>query len=129
MNGLPDLAPAELEVMDALWKKGEASAKVVHRMLNEKRKLAYNTVSTVLTRLRDKGYVVAREQNFAYVYTPLVTREQVQERKLDDLVKVVLRGSLSPIAAYIARNKKLTQEQIHTLEEMLEESQANDSEG
>ncbi|MHB0998510.1 MAG: BlaI/MecI/CopY family transcriptional regulator [Armatimonadota bacterium] len=120
MGRLPDLTPAELEIMDILWTTGEASGKQIHAVLSDKRKIAYTTVATVLTRLKEKGYVDARELNFAYTYKPLVTREQVQTRKLDDLINDVLQGSLSPIAAYIAKNRKLSEEDIRVLEQILE---------
>lgn len=119
MSRMKDLSPAELEVMDALWEKGEATTKELQASIGEKRRLAYNTVGTLLTRLKDKGYVEASVVDFTYVYRPLVAREQVVTRKLDDLVARVLRGSLEPLANYIARDRNLTEEQMKVLEEIL----------
>lgn len=119
MSKLADLAPAEFEVMEVLWNRGESTTKQVLADLTKERKLAYNTVATVLTRLREKGYVDAREQNFAYVYRAIVERTGVVDRKLDDLVSRVLKGSLAPLAVYIAKKKKLTKEQISALEDII----------
>ena len=119
MADMRDLPQGEFEVMDALWDKGEATVKEVLSALSRGRKLAYTTVATLLNRLRDKGYVAAEERNFAYVYRPLVAREQVVRRKLDDLVQRVLGGSMGPLAAYIAERKNLTPEQIKALEEIV----------
>ena len=119
MSNMRDLPQGEFEVMDVLWKKGEATVKEVLSALEAGRKLAYTTVATLLNRLRDKGYVEAEERNFAYVYRPLVQRDQVVRRKLDDLVRRVLGGSMSPLAAYIAERKNLTPEQIRMLEEIV----------
>lgn len=127
MGNLPNLTPAEFEIMEVLWEKGELSTKEVVAAISNERKPAYNTVATVLTRLRQKGCVAAREQNFAYVYQPLIDREEVQTSKLDDLVDRFLNGNLSPLAVYIAKRRKLKPEQIAALAEILE-SQSTEEE-
>lgn len=125
MSDLRDLPQAEFEVMTILWEKGEATVKDCLNALQTERKLAYTTVATLLNRLREKGYVDAEERNFAYVFRPLVGRESVVKRKLDDLVQRVLGGHIGPLAAYIAEKRNLIPEQIAALEEMLG---ANDKE-
>jgi len=121
MRDLPDLPPAELEVMKVLWRKGRATVKEVQKALGGKPKRAYTTVATLLSRLRQRGYVEAEERNFAYVFRPLVQRNLVARRKLDDLVKRVLAGSVAPLATYIAENRQLTAEQIAALEKIVQE--------
>jgi predicted transcriptional regulator len=123
MSDMRDLPQGEFEVMDALWDRGEATVKEILAAVGSGRKLAYTTVATLLNRLREKGYVEAEERNFAYVYKPLVPREQVVRRKLDDMVARVLGGSMGPLAAYIAEKRNLTAEQIKMLEEMVGSSE------
>lgn len=119
MEDMRDLPQAEFEVMDVLWRAGEATGKEIHARLGKRRKIAYTTLLTLLSRLREKGYVEVEERNFAYVFRPLVGREQVVRRKLDDLVNRVLGGSLGPLAAYITENRKLTPEQLAALDEIV----------
>ena len=120
MRNMPDLPPAELEVMEVLWRKGEATVREIQRALRGKSKRAYTTVATLLTRLRERGYVETQERDFAYLYRPLVERDHVARRKLDDLVERVLAGSVAPLAAYIAENRQLTAEQIAALQGIIE---------
>ena len=127
MSEIRDLPQAEFEVMDVLWQRGEATVKEVQAELKKDRKLAYTTVATLLNRLRDRGYVEAEERNFAYVFRPLIQREQVVRRKLDDLVMRLFGGDVAPLAAYIAENRNLSPEQIAALEEMV--SSKPDKEG
>ncbi len=119
MKKLPDIPQGEFEIMEILWDKGEATIKQVHAVLSTRRKLAYTTVATLLTRLRNKGAVRARERNFAYVFRPAVEKEQIVNRKVDDFIKRVLGGDVAPLAAYIAANRNLTPEQIKSLEEIV----------
>jgi BlaI family transcriptional regulator, penicillinase repressor len=118
---LRDLPQAELDVMEIVWEKGEATVRDVFVELNKTRQLAYKTVGTLLGRLRDRGYVEARERNFAYVFRPLVPRDQVVLRKVDDLVHKVLGGDLTPLALYISRHgDSLSAEQIDALDEIVQ---------
>ncbi|MBI2842996.1 MAG: BlaI/MecI/CopY family transcriptional regulator [Armatimonadetes bacterium] len=54
MTEMKDLPPAEFQIMEVLWQKGEATVKEVHAELSKRKQVAYNTVGTVLTRLRHK---------------------------------------------------------------------------
>ena len=111
-----DLPQGEFEVMDVLWRLKQATVKEIHGAIGRRRKIAYTTVSTLLARLREKGLVAAEERNFAYVFRPLVRRDRVVRRKLDELVRNFLGGNLGPMAAYIAEKRDLTPEQIAALE-------------
>ena len=119
MKKLPDIPQREFEIMEILWDKGEATIRQVHDVLIERRKVAYTTVATLLMRLRGKGAVKTREQNFAYVFRPAVEREPVVNRKVADFITRVLGGDVAPLATYIAENRKLTPEQIKALEEIV----------
>lgn len=121
-----DLPQAEFEVMDVLWSKGEATVKEVQSELSREKKPAYTTVATLLSRLKEKGYVESEEKNFAYIFRPLIARENIVKRKLDDMVKRVFGGSLAPLAAYIAENRNLTPDQIAALEEIVQSEEKED---
>jgi BlaI family transcriptional regulator, penicillinase repressor len=127
MADVKDLPQAEFEVMEVLWRRGEGTGKEIQAELGKKKKLAYTTISTLLTRLRERGYVEAEERNFAYVFRAKVAREQVVRRKLGDLVERILGGQVGPLAAYIAENRKLTPEQIAALEEIVKAEKDKES--
>lgn len=118
MTQRPDLSRGEFEIMDILWKRGGASVREVQAALEPTKKLSRNAIATVLTRMKDKGHVGAREKKFAWEFYPLIERDQVTRRKLDDLVDRILAGNIAPLAAYIADSRKLTPEQLKALEEI-----------
>lgn len=66
------LGELEVEVMEIVWSSGQASVRDVLLCLEKKRKVAYTTVMTVMSRLYDKKIL---ERNFngsgAYVYSPV----------------------------------------------------------
>ena len=55
------LGSLEKEIMEIVWTKGEVDARHVQQVIREKRKIAYTTVNTVLSRLVDKGLLKSRK--------------------------------------------------------------------
>lgn len=119
MKKKPDLSPAEFEVMDIIWKRGTATVKEIQADLGPDRVLAITTICTLLTRMKDKGYVKPVEKGMAYEYHPLMKREQVVRKKLGDLVDHILGGDVTPLAAYLVENADLTSDQIEALEAII----------
>lgn len=129
MKEIRDIPQAELDVMNVLWRKGEATIREIWIELPREPKLAYTTVSTMLTRLRAKGFVEAEEKNFRYILRPRVKKESIVRKKLDDLVGRVLGGNLAPLAEYIVEKRKLTSEQLAVLEDIVEAEEKREEAG
>ncbi len=114
-----DPSPVEFEILSILWREGCGTVKDIQAALASKRPLARTTINTVMTRMVEKGYVEAREKNFAYEFWPLVERESVTRGKLSDLVDKVFEGNVGALASYIVENRQLTPEQIKALDEIV----------
>ena len=71
-----NLGSLEQEVMACLWKEKKASVLNVHQCLQKKRKIAYTTVMTVMTRLTEKGFLTRKMEGKAYLYSPKRSKEQ-----------------------------------------------------
>lgn len=67
----------EAAVMDQLWSWSRPTAvREVFDQLSGGRELAYTTIMTVMDRLHSKGLLRRELVSRAYLYEPLVTREQ-----------------------------------------------------
>src|SRR5258706_6672613 len=59
-SNVPTVSDAELDVLKLLWQRGASTVRQVEAQLRRrKRRWAYNTVLTLLSRLREKGYVAS----------------------------------------------------------------------
>ena len=85
MNEQKELTKAELQIMQVLWQKGSAFVNEILQDLEEPRP-AYNTVSTVLRVLQNKGFVAYNSYGKTYQYYPLVTKESYTNRFMDRVV-------------------------------------------
>jgi predicted transcriptional regulator len=98
-RGIPP--PLELECLRALWTLGEANVQAVRTHLEPARPLAYTTVMTMLDRLARKQAVTRRKSGRSFLYTPVLTREQVQRAAVKELVDTLFDGSPAALIAYL----------------------------
>ena len=74
----PPLHELESEVMEQLWRSGEASVRSVMDALNQrtKKERAYTTYMTIMARLHKKGILVRRREGKTDYYAPAYDRDQ-----------------------------------------------------
>ena len=101
-NGARDIPPPlELECLKALWTLGEGNVKDVRRALMGNRALAYTTVMTVLDRLTRKGGVTRRKVGRSFVYVPVLSRTNLRQLAVRDLVDRFFDGSDEALMDYL----------------------------
>jgi BlaI family penicillinase repressor len=106
----------ELEIMDLLWRLGEASVREVQESIPEEGRPAYTTVQTIVQRLEHKGAVRrTRKIGNALMFEPVITRKSAYRRLIDELL-AVFGGSAQPVVAHLLESGKLTLEDIKALE-------------
>ncbi|NEO87490.1 MAG: CopY family transcriptional regulator [Spirulina sp. SIO3F2] len=74
------LGPLEREILEILWDLGTTTAKTIHdRILSDPdRELAYTSVTTVLKRLQNKGWVVCDRRQKVYQWQARTSKAQAQ---------------------------------------------------
>ena len=107
MTQADQLSRRERQIMDILYRLGEASVKEV--MDNMDDAPGYSSVRTLIGKLVEKGHVGHKESGLKYVYFPLVTHDQASKSALGNLVKTFFDDS-----PYLAVNSLLEQS-IHAL--------------
>lgn len=87
MTPLPDyrprktsLGPLEAEILNIVWEIGCVTVKDVHEKIlsDPDRELAYASVTTILQRLTQKGWLGCTKQKRAFYWHPLVSRVEAQ---------------------------------------------------
>jgi len=112
------LTPYELELMDVIWDLGEASVQDVCDALP--RDLAYTTVMTTLSLLVQKKKVLKRVKNGrAYIYQPVVSREEVSRSMLGQIKQVLLKNSLPSLMLNLLEEENISADDISALKEAI----------
>lgn len=116
----PTLSRREREVMDILYRLGEATvAEVMEAMASPP---TYSAVRSVLRILSEKGEVTHRDDGPRYVYAPAVERERARRVALDHLVETFFDGSAEQALTALLRRSdlELSTQQVNRLAEQIE---------
>jgi len=120
---LEKLTNKEEEVMRVLWKLGTAFVKDMLPLFSEP-KLHYNTVSTIIRNLEEKGYVSHRQFGNTYEYFPVVKQEDYQNHfVLGKVVGGYFNDSYKDLVAYFAKQEKVTPDDLREIIRMIEEGE------
>lgn len=122
----PKLSRLELQVMEALWTRQQASIREVQESFPEKDRPAYTTVQTTVYRLEGKKAVrrVKKVGNF-HIFEAAITRDAAQRRLIDDLL-ALFGGRIQPVMSRLIESGKLTLQDVREAEKTLRKLERRD---
>jgi BlaI family transcriptional regulator, penicillinase repressor len=101
-HAILDLAPLELDCMNALWLPGEATVREIQQALSCTRPRAYTTIMTIMDRLARKGIVMRRKNGKAWVYRPILSAEEARAHAVAQVVQGFFDGSSEALVAHLS---------------------------
>jgi len=113
------LTEAELRIMNVLWAKGTGTVQQVLDSITEKPALAYNSILTTIRILERKGYLKHLKDGRAYVYTPLVGKQEATRSEIRRLVSRFFKNSQEQLVLNLLEDQGIGPEEIAHLREML----------
>ena len=113
------ISDAEWQVMQAIWRLGEATAADVIAELSAT-PWSHRTIRTMLARLTDKGALAATADGHRYLYRPLVTRQKCVRAEGRSFLKKVFAGDAAELLVHFVQDAHITPEQIEELKRLLE---------
>lgn len=114
MENKKSLTKAELNVMNILWSKNEATVNEIIEVMSEP-KPAYTTVLTVMQVLTRKGIVSPERRGKAHVFRPLLSREEYIDTFMQETRNVLFQGSLRSLFSYFVKSEKLSKEELNKI--------------
>jgi len=119
VNGIVRLGKLEFAIMNVIWDHGTATVRDVRQTLPSAFGRAYTTVLTTMRKLEGKGYRSHAAHGRAHVYRPIVTRQQVRNVLLTDLVERVFDGSVLQVMAGLLEQKQLRATALGALDQLI----------
>src|SRR5947208_8772083 len=104
----PKPTEAELAILNALWKLGPSTVRVVHEELNQtaEQESGYTTTLKMLQIMTEKGLVKRDESQRSHIYEPLFTEQQVQRQLVGRLLDRAFGGSAKKLVMQALSGKK-----------------------
>jgi predicted transcriptional regulator len=114
------LTEAELRLMEVLWLCGRATVAEVTAALPPP-PIAYNSVLTTMRILEQKGYVDHEEAGRAFVYRPLVARDDAAQSAVGHLLSRFFDNSAGTLALRLIANERPSNEELERLKMLIEQ--------
>ena len=114
-----ELTPAELEIMQILWDRESAFVNDILAELPEP-KPAYNTVSTIVRILEQKGYLAHKAYGRSHEYYPIINRESYTKDFMVNVLNNFFGGSASRMVSFLSSNKSISLEETDEILKLLQ---------
>ncbi|WP_435022062.1 BlaI/MecI/CopY family transcriptional regulator [Tundrisphaera sp. TA3] len=130
-SSIPD---SELDVLKVLWERGQATVREVFDTLKasghtgEKKgqPWSYATIATLLDRLEMKKVVESDRAEQAFVYRPVVSASEVQQRRVDSLIDKLYQGEPGLLVLHLLKSHTLQPDQAREVRSLLDEMNIHD---
>ena len=113
------LTEAELRLMEVLWTQGEATVADVTAALPPP-PIAYNSVLTTMRILEKKGYVAHAEAGRAFVYRPLIQREDAARSAVGNVLSRFFDNSAGSLALRLIEDERPSENELARLKALIE---------
>jgi len=111
---------SELEILQVLWQKNEATVREVHDELSKNRDIGYTTALKLLQIMFEKGLVTRDDSSKTHIYMPAVTREKTQKQLVGKMIHTLFSGSSTELVMQALGNQKTSKEELDEIQKMLD---------
>ena len=116
MMEAPKIFESEYRFCLLLWEHEPVNSTKLVALCKDQLGWSKATTYTVIRRLSERGVV----KNENAVVTALVSKEQAQASRLDEMVEETFQGSMPAFIAAFSRSKKLTRDEVAQLKALID---------
>ncbi len=118
MSEMKKLTPKEEEILSCFWENGPLFIKELLELQPEPRP-HYNTLSTIVRVLEEKGYIGYKVYGNTYQYYASVSQEAYREKSLHTLVHKYFDSSYTRVVSTLVEEEKISVEELRALVEQI----------
>ncbi|MEO7282995.1 BlaI/MecI/CopY family transcriptional regulator [Gelidibacter sp.] len=113
------LTNKEEEIMHIIWKLEKAFVKDILAEITEDQP-HYNTLSTIVRNLEEKGYVSYKAYGKTHQYFPIVTKEAYKKRFMSTAIEHYFNNSYKNVVSFFAKEEKISVEELKDIIALIE---------
>lgn len=114
------ITEAELEILQVLWDKGQATVKEVHEALSADRDAGYTTSLKQMQVMFEKDLLTRDDSRRQHIYFPNVDIGKVQRKFMDKVMKNLFSGSAGELVLNALSNYKTTPEELEQIKTLID---------
>jgi BlaI family transcriptional regulator, penicillinase repressor len=111
---------SELEILQILWKKVNASVREVHEELLQTKEAGYTTTLKLMQIMHEKGLVKRDDSIKTHIYQAAVSKEKTQKHLLNKMIDSLFGGSPGELVMQALGNHKASAEELEEIQKMLD---------
>jgi predicted transcriptional regulator len=111
---------SELEILQVLWDKGDATVREVHEVLTAHKDVGYTTTLKLMQIMFEKGLVLRNDSSKTHIYTANVSREDTQQQLVNKMIRNLFNGSASQLVMQALGNQPTSKEELDAIEAMIQ---------
>lgn len=111
---------SELEILQVLWQRENATVREVHEELTQVKDCGYTTTLKLMQIMFEKGLVLRDDSSRTHIYTPNVSRDDTQKNMVDKMVDALFSGSRTQLVVQALGNHTPTKEELLEIELLLQ---------
>uniref|UniRef100_UPI00321651ED BlaI/MecI/CopY family transcriptional regulator n=1 Tax=uncultured Draconibacterium sp. TaxID=1573823 RepID=UPI00321651ED len=108
------LTPKEEEILALFWEKGPMFVKELKEFYNDQ-KLHYNTLSTMVRAMEEKGFVGHEKFGNTYRYFAAVSKEEYSKSTLGSVVKKYFNNSYKSVVSALVEEENISVDELKKL--------------
>ena len=120
------LTNKEEEIMRVLWKLKQAFVKEVIAELPEP-KPHYNTISTVIRNMEEKGFINHNAFGKTHQYYPVVSKEEYKKTFMHKTIQHYFEDSYKNVVSFFAKEDKISVSELKEIISIIEKNQKKQS--
>ncbi len=105
--------------MHILWKLEKAFVKEVLAEINDE-KPHYNTLSTIVRNLKEKGYVGYKAFGKTHQYFPIISKEAYRKRFMNTAIESYFNNSYKNVVSFFAKEEKISVAELKEIIKLIE---------
>ncbi len=117
------LSEAQLEIMNLVWDHGEVTVADVWKALTMRRRVARNTIQTMIARLEEKGWLHCQSEGHAFRYRAAVPREAVQGMMVRRLLDSAFGGSAEGLVLALLEGRGISGAEAERVRAMIQQAE------
>ena len=119
------ISDAEWQVMKIIWMQGEQTSTDLIRVLAERFDWSKSTIQTLLARLVEKECLTRRKEGKSFVYSALLTLDQIRDLLVQDIKDKVCYRRIKNLLADLIAECDFTQADLEDLEAVISEKKSS----
>lgn len=112
---------SELEILQVLWNRNEATVREVHEVLSQTKDSGYTTTLKLMQIMFEKGLVIRDDSHKTHIYQPAVSRSSTQSQFLNKMINGLFEGSPTNLVMQALGNHAATTDELDKIQALLDQ--------